>query len=64
MIGNAAANLRLDFLRIICSHEHFVQLNMPSPNDRDFDALTAGFVHGHYLAGLLLGEMQDAMNST
>ena len=30
-IDPAASQLRLEFLRIVCSHEHYVTLNLPFP---------------------------------
>uniref|UniRef100_A0A8B9TTV9 Dedicator of cytokinesis 7 n=1 Tax=Anas platyrhynchos TaxID=8839 RepID=A0A8B9TTV9_ANAPL len=64
-------SLRLDFLRIVCSHEHYVTLNLPcslltppaSPSP-SVSSATSGFSTNvqdqkiqHYLAGLVLTEL-------
>lgn len=49
--------LRLDFLQIICAHEHYVQLNLPyeapTPSEEQVELCDA-FRERHYLSGLLL----------
>ena len=29
------SNMKLEFLRIVCDHEHFVALNLPFPIERE-----------------------------
>ncbi|KAG6453982.1 hypothetical protein O3G_MSEX008455 [Manduca sexta] len=73
---------KLSFLRIICSHEHYVSLNLPAggaacgavspaPSAQSVaSASSSGAAHGalshefrsrHYLAGLLLTELTNAL---
>ncbi|XP_022671033.1 dedicator of cytokinesis protein 9-like isoform X3 [Varroa destructor] len=67
--------LKFEFLEIICSHEHFVALNLPSlrgyytrghsKNSKDFESeyqLTEEFCQAHYLVGVLLVELRAALS--
>ena len=60
-------NTRAHNTQIICSHEHFVALNLPLQSkqaaDRAASTLTASFCRRHFLVGLLLNECWDAVNS-
>ncbi|XP_059826478.1 dedicator of cytokinesis protein 9 isoform X6 [Hypanus sabinus] len=63
--------LKFEFLRVICSHEHFIPLNLPMPfgkgrvqryQDLQFDfTLTDDFCKNHFLVGLLLREVGSAL---
>ncbi|EDO28844.1 predicted protein, partial [Nematostella vectensis] len=64
--------LRLELLRIVCSHEHYVTLNLPYPTSltTSGDTLTPGssmaelsvaFRQQHFLVGLLLSELAMAL---
>ena len=59
-------SFRLDALRVICSHEHFVALNLPlktkSISDRPV-SLTPVLGSQHFLISLLLHEVQLALAS-
>uniref|UniRef100_A0A8D0CW74 Dedicator of cytokinesis 9 n=1 Tax=Sander lucioperca TaxID=283035 RepID=A0A8D0CW74_SANLU len=58
---------RFEFLRVVCSHEHYVPLNLPMPfgkgrilrfQDLQMDySLTDDFCKNHFLVGLLLREV-------
>ncbi|EDV29621.1 uncharacterized protein TRIADDRAFT_52201 [Trichoplax adhaerens] len=54
--------MKFDFLQIICSHEHYIPLNLPYEEKppATFD-LTDDFHKKHPLVGLLLKEVQTAM---
>ncbi|XP_072114934.1 dedicator of cytokinesis protein 9-like isoform X4 [Mobula birostris] len=63
--------LKFEFLRVICNHEHFIPLNLPMPfgkgrvqryQDLQFDfTLTDDFCKNHFLVGLLLREVGSAL---
>lgn len=61
---------KFQFIQTICSHEHYVQLNLPfmlSPNHRTPDilqqfCLSEDFCRQHFLAGLLLQEVKSSLN--
>ncbi|XP_055642537.1 dedicator of cytokinesis protein 9 isoform X3 [Toxorhynchites rutilus septentrionalis] len=58
------------FIREICSHEHYIPLNLPfllSPNNRPPDllqqfCLSEDFCRQHFLAGMLLQEVKSSLN--
>ncbi|XP_038110959.1 dedicator of cytokinesis protein 9 isoform X3 [Culex quinquefasciatus] len=58
------------FIREICSHEHYIPLNLPfllSPNNRPPDllqqfCLSEDFCRQHFLAGLLLQDVKSSLN--
>ncbi|EDS34252.1 dedicator of cytokinesis protein 9 [Culex quinquefasciatus] len=58
------------FIREICSHEHYIPLNLPfllSPNNRPPDllqqfCLSDDFCRQHFLAGLLLQDVKSSLN--
>ncbi|CAK6965515.1 dedicator of cytokinesis protein 9 isoform X2 [Scomber scombrus] len=62
---------KFEFLRVICSHEHYVPLNLPMPfgkgriqrfQDLQLDySLTDDFCRNHFLVGLLLREVGGAL---
>ncbi|KAJ0009333.1 hypothetical protein NQD34_001035 [Periophthalmus magnuspinnatus] len=62
---------KFEFLRVVCSHEHFVPLNLPMPfgkgriqrfQDLQLDySLTDDFCRNHFLVGLLLKEVGGAL---
>ncbi|RVE75246.1 hypothetical protein OJAV_G00015200 [Oryzias javanicus] len=62
---------KFEFLRVVCSHEHFVPLNLPMPfgkgriqryQDLQLDySLTDDFCRNHFLVGLLLREVGAAL---
>nr|XP_057907975.1 dedicator of cytokinesis protein 9-like [Doryrhamphus excisus] len=62
---------KFEFLRIVCSHEHYVPLNLPMPfgkgrvqrfQDLQLDySLTDDFCQNHFLVGLLLRELGGAL---
>ncbi|KAK7893452.1 hypothetical protein WMY93_022604 [Mugilogobius chulae] len=62
---------KFEFLRVVCSHEHFVPLNLPMPfgkgriqrfQDLQLDySLTDDFCRNHFLVGLLLREVGGAL---
>ncbi|XP_055550316.1 dedicator of cytokinesis protein 9 isoform X2 [Wyeomyia smithii] len=61
---------KFSFIREVCSHEHFIPLNLPfllSPNNRPPDllqqfCLSEDFCRQHFLAGLLLQEVKGSLN--
>ncbi|XP_028972580.2 dedicator of cytokinesis protein 9 isoform X2 [Esox lucius] len=62
---------KLEFLRVVCNHEHFVPLNLPMPfskgriqrfQDLQLDySLSEDFCQNHFLVGLLLREVGGAL---
>lgn len=43
---------RLDMLEILCSHEHYVALNLPLDRESDTDSeISASYLSQHYLSG-------------
>uniref|UniRef100_A0A665UX16 Dedicator of cytokinesis 9b n=1 Tax=Echeneis naucrates TaxID=173247 RepID=A0A665UX16_ECHNA len=62
---------KFEFLRVVCSHEHYVPLNLPMPfgkvriqrfQDLHLDySLTDDFCQNHFLVGLLLREVGGAL---
>lgn len=60
---------KFNFLQEICSHEHYVPLNLPfllSPNNRSPDllqqfCLSNDFCRQHFLTGLLLQEVKSSL---
>uniref|UniRef100_A0A8C4I8C2 Dedicator of cytokinesis 9 n=1 Tax=Dicentrarchus labrax TaxID=13489 RepID=A0A8C4I8C2_DICLA len=62
---------RFEFLRVVCTHEHYVPLNLPMPfgkgrilrfQDLQLDySLTDDFCKNHFLVGLLLREVSAAL---
>ncbi|XP_055683113.1 dedicator of cytokinesis protein 9 isoform X1 [Lutzomyia longipalpis] len=60
---------KFSFLQEVCSHEHYVPLNLPfilSPKNRpdilQHFTLTEEYCRQHFLAGLLLQEVKSALN--
>jgi len=68
--GKVLHEYKFEFLRIICSHEHYVPLNLPmmhkhskhSTDSRYDYTLTDEFIQNHFLTGLLLSEVKAALN--
>ncbi|XP_063703194.1 dedicator of cytokinesis protein 9 isoform X3 [Culicoides brevitarsis] len=66
----ALQEFKFNFLKEVCSHEHYVQLNLPfllSPSNRAPDllqhfCLSSEFCRQHFLAGLLLQEIKSSLN--
>uniref|UniRef100_A0A336LXY2 CSON007578 protein n=2 Tax=Culicoides sonorensis TaxID=179676 RepID=A0A336LXY2_CULSO len=66
----ALQEFKFNFLKEVCSHEHYVQLNLPfllSPSNRAPDllqhfCLSNEFCRQHFLAGLLLQEIKSSLN--
>nr|XP_045001581.1 dedicator of cytokinesis protein 9 isoform X5 [Jaculus jaculus] len=62
---------KFEFLRVVCSHEHYIPLNLPMPfargrvqryQDLQLDySLTDEFCRNHFLVGLLLREVGSAL---
>nr|XP_020441761.1 LOW QUALITY PROTEIN: dedicator of cytokinesis protein 9-like [Monopterus albus] len=63
--------LKFEFLRVVCNHEHYVPLNLPMPFGKgriqrfqglqlDY-SLTDDFCRNHFLVGLLLREVGGAL---
>ncbi|XP_019060143.1 dedicator of cytokinesis protein 9 isoform X11 [Fukomys damarensis] len=62
---------KFEFLRVVCSHEHYIPLNLPMPfgkgriqryQDLQLDySLTDEFCRNHFLVGLLLREVGTAL---
>ncbi|XP_032878969.1 dedicator of cytokinesis protein 9 isoform X12 [Amblyraja radiata] len=63
--------LKFEFLRVICNHEHFIPLNLPMPfgkgrvqryQDLQLDfTLSDDFCKNHFLVGLLMREVGSAL---
>lgn len=66
----ALQEFKFNFFKEVCSHEHYVQLNLPfllSPSNRAPDllqhfCLSSEFCRQHFLAGLLLQEIKSSLN--
>uniref|UniRef100_UPI00398F1DC7 dedicator of cytokinesis protein 11-like isoform X1 n=2 Tax=Pristiophorus japonicus TaxID=55135 RepID=UPI00398F1DC7 len=68
----ALTEYKLDFLQIICNHEHFIPLNLPMSfaksrlqriQDLQLEyALNDDFCKNHFLVGLVLRELAMALN--
>lgn len=63
------SEMKFEFLRIVCNHEHFIPLNLPmmkqmkSYKDVKHDyTLSEEFQKTHFLVGLLLYEVKAALN--
>ncbi|XP_058510531.1 dedicator of cytokinesis protein 9 isoform X3 [Solea solea] len=64
-------DFKFEFLRVVCTHEHYVPLNLPMPfgkgriqrfQDLHLDySLTDDFCRNHFLVGLLLREVGGAL---
>ncbi|XP_067392949.1 dedicator of cytokinesis protein 9 isoform X3 [Emydura macquarii macquarii] len=62
---------KFEFLRVVCNHEHYIPLNLPMPfgkgriqryQDLQLDySLTDEFCKNHFLVGLLLKEVGNAL---
>uniref|UniRef100_A0A8B9ZG59 Dedicator of cytokinesis 9 n=1 Tax=Anas platyrhynchos TaxID=8839 RepID=A0A8B9ZG59_ANAPL len=56
---------KFEFLRVVCNHEHYIPLNLPIPSlppDLHLDySLTDEFCKNHFLVGLLLREVGNAL---
>lgn len=64
--ADTLACYRLDMLEIICSHEHFVTLNVPLPGVgmHQSGIRLNDYINDHFLIGLLLAEIQQMLYST
>ncbi|XP_043560274.1 dedicator of cytokinesis protein 11 isoform X1 [Chiloscyllium plagiosum] len=70
----ALTEYKLDFLHIVCYHEHFIPLNLPMSfarsrlqriQDLQLECtLTEDFCKNHFLVGLLLRELATALNES
>ncbi|XP_048460912.1 dedicator of cytokinesis protein 11 [Rhincodon typus] len=70
----ALTEYKLDFLHIVCNHEHFIPLNLPMSfaksrlqriQDLQLECtLTEDFCKNHFLVGLLLRELAAALNES
>lgn len=66
----ALQEFKFNFFKEVCSHEHYVPLNLPfllSPSNRAPDllqnfCLSSEFCRQHFLAGLLLQEIKSSLN--
>ncbi|XP_062523379.1 dedicator of cytokinesis protein 9-like [Corticium candelabrum] len=58
------SEFKFEFLEIVCSHEHFVQLNLPfSLKEFEYDlTLSDEFCRKHFLVGLLQKEVAAALD--
>uniref|UniRef100_A0A8C8SQQ6 Dedicator of cytokinesis 9 n=1 Tax=Pelusios castaneus TaxID=367368 RepID=A0A8C8SQQ6_9SAUR len=64
-------DFKFEFLRVVCNHEHYIPLNLPMPfgkgriqryQDLQLDySLTDEFCKNHFLVGLLLREVGNAL---
>lgn len=63
-LPNNSANLKFEFLRIICDYEHYIQLNLPLP-DRitDIPSLDMTLWTNHFLSGILIREVITQIKS-
>ncbi|PAA86258.1 hypothetical protein BOX15_Mlig030368g1 [Macrostomum lignano] len=52
---------KIDFLRIITSHEHYVPLNIPLMEPEIASELSDQYRRSHYLSGLVLSELKIAL---
>ncbi|XP_072787509.1 dedicator of cytokinesis protein 9 isoform X7 [Taeniopygia guttata] len=67
----ALFEFKFEFLRVVCNHEHYIPLNLPMPfgkgrvqryQDLQLDySLTDEFCKNHFLVGLLLREVGNAL---
>ena len=61
------ANFKLDFLRIVCEHEHYVPLNLIMLDDVDHVVkpswVQSTFEKRHVLVGMVLQELKRALHS-
>ncbi|XP_062916576.1 dedicator of cytokinesis protein 11 isoform X1 [Mobula hypostoma] len=72
--SKALIEYKLDFLQIICNHEHFIPLNLPMSfvksrlqrmQDLQLEyTLSDDFCRHHFLVGLLLRELTGALNES
>ncbi|XP_041051229.1 dedicator of cytokinesis protein 11 isoform X1 [Carcharodon carcharias] len=70
----ALTEYKLDFLQIVCNHEHFIPLNLPISfaknrllriQDLQLECtLSDDFCKNHFLVGLLLRELAAALNES
>lgn len=56
--------LKFDFLRLICNHEHYIPLNLPNINYKKELSLTNQFRECHFLSGILLSHLCIALNES
>ena len=57
-VTKVPANLKYEFLRIICDYEHFVQINLPLPDRIDsIPELENTLWYRHFLIGVLADEV-------
>ncbi|CAI7991444.1 Dedicator of cytokinesis protein 11, partial [Geodia barretti] len=57
------SDLKLEFLTIICEHEHFIPLNLPFPvsaAEMEF-SVSDEYYRKHFLMGVLLREVESAL---
>ncbi|XP_028330885.1 dedicator of cytokinesis protein 11 isoform X2 [Gouania willdenowi] len=68
------SEMKFDFLMVVCNHEHFIPLNLPMAFGRtklqrvqdqcmEF-SLTEDYCRNHFLVGLLLREVADALQQS
>uniref|UniRef100_A0A8C3N2Y3 Uncharacterized protein n=1 Tax=Geospiza parvula TaxID=87175 RepID=A0A8C3N2Y3_GEOPR len=60
----ALFEFKFEFLRVVCNHEHYIPLNLPMPFGKDLQldySLTDEFCKNHFLVGLLLREVGNAL---
>lgn len=60
MKASDLANFRIELLRIICSHEHFIALNLPNGVSSNL-GIDENLVSEHYLVGLVLCEVKQQL---
>eukprot|EP00040_Diaphanoeca_grandis_P026854 m.151351 g.151351 ORF g.151351 m.151351 type:complete len:2129 (-) comp30753_c2_seq1:123-6509(-) len=64
-LNDVTVSYRLDLLEIICSHEHYVPLNLPiEQKSKPHTRLSKEYLQRHYLVGLLLSEVKIMLDST
>jgi hypothetical protein len=58
------SEFKFEFLEIVCSHEHFIQMNLPfSVKDSEYDfTLSDDFCKRHFLVGLIQKEVVAALD--
>jgi len=63
--GRVLFELKFAFIKAVCSHEHFIQLNLPLPCKYKSDysySLDEQFCKTHFLVGLLLKHLSAALH--
>ena len=60
--SNDIINLKLDIIKILCEHQNFTQLNLPSLDDLRLKlSLDEDYMKQHFLLGLLLFHLQTSL---